>query len=176
MQEFVGDDDIIRSAIMAARIAIDDPDHAFLQPHRILEFDVRTRGVVADENPGVGLDAILVFRNATRPPAHLQRPEHDGQGIGFAAELGRLLLDCLPEFDSNRPRETAAVFAGLTRQERFDILKVTGHETLDVGCRLRAVVAVDRIDLDPEAVVPVRASCLGQPGADRDKEQYEQQD
>ena len=60
-----------------------------------------------------------------------------------------------------------------TTDKCLDAIETVDAEFLDVASAFRAAVAVNRIDLYPQTVVPIGASRLRQPCADRHKEQYQ---
>jgi hypothetical protein len=86
-----------------------------------------------------------------------------------------LLADGFAEFDAHRASDPAAISLGFPLQKCLDSIEVGDIEPRNVRGGGRAAVRVDRVNLDPQAVVPVRAARLRQPRADGDEEQDEQQ-
>ena len=81
-------------------------------------------------------------------------------------QRGGLLQDFVAQFHTHRPAQGAAEFPGFACDEILDCGEVIEFQTLDVIPSRRTAVSVDWIDLHPQAVVPVSAARLGQPGAD----------
>ena len=75
-----------------------------------------------------------------------------------------------------RALETTAIAPDFPCQEFLDACKRVDAQPGNIVFARLAAVAVDRVDLHPQAVVPVRAAQLSQPGARGDHKQDEQQD
>ena len=95
---------------------------------------------------------------------------HDRENTRLYGQFGWLFANQASELDPDRALDAARVALCFLREERFDSLEMPDLEALDVLACLGAAIGIDRVDLDPQAVVPVSASRLRQPGADRDEE------
>jgi hypothetical protein len=71
------------------------------------------------------------------------------------------------EFDADGPRDIVGVTLGLAGNKCFNSLEVAYLQIIDKPGGFVAAIRIDRVDLDPQAVVPVRTPRLRQPGADR---------
>ena len=89
-------------------------------------------------------------------------------------ELRWLLVDFSAKLYTNRPRDIVAIALCFSRQELFDTGKIAGLQVLDIFACVAAAIAVDRINLYPQAVIPIGTPRLRQRCADNDKKQNEQ--
>ena len=176
VQELVGDDHVVPADQPAAGVTVDHAEHAFLHADRVFERKRALRAVIADEDPDVGIDTILVAGYARHPPSHPERPEHDVQDIAAVIDRRRLLGDRRTQFDADRPLDAAAIAPHFTGHEFLYARERVRAKSADVVLTGVTAVAIDRVDLHPEAVVPVRAPQLREPGARGDHEQDEKQD
>ena len=95
--------------------------------------------------------------------------------FGAALKQRRLFFDFLAEFHAHRPFKRVAVFIYFAGNERFDSGEVIRRQIGNVASAGIAAIAINGIYLDPQAVIPVRATRLRQPGAASDKNQQYQQ-